>query len=127
MAEFAGLGYYAEVPSVMMDIQRIGPSTGLPTRASQGDIESAHLLSHGDTKHVLLIPGTVQECYEFGQMAFDLAERLQTVIFVMSDLDLGMNLWMTEPFKYPDKKYARGKGLPARTLPAAASWARHRA
>ena len=126
MAEFAGLGYYAEVPAVIMDIQRIGPSTGLPTRTSQGDILFAHLLSHGDTKHVLLIPGTVNECYEFSQMAFDLAERLQTVIFVMSDLDLGMNLWMSEPFRYPDKKFDRGKVLHAKDLERIGEWARYR-
>jgi 2-oxoglutarate/2-oxoacid ferredoxin oxidoreductase subunit alpha len=126
MAEFAGLGYYAEVPAVICDIQRIGPSTGLPTRTAQGDIESAHLLSHGDTKHVLLIPGTVNECYEFGQLAFDLADRLQTVIFVMSDLDLGMNLWISEPFKYPDKKFDRGKVLHAKDLERVGEWARYR-
>ena len=126
MAEFAGLGYYAEVPAVICDIQRIGPSTGLPTRTSQGDIEAAHLLSHGDTKHVLLIPGTVNECYEFGQLAFDLADRLQTVIFVMSDLDLGMNLWMSDPFKYPDKKFDRGKVLHAKDLERVGEWARYR-
>jgi len=126
MAEFAGLGYYAEVPAVICDIQRIGPSTGLPTRTSQGDIEFAHLLSHGDTKHVLLIPGTVQECYEFGQLAFDLADRLQTPIFLMSDLDLGMNLWMSDPFKYPDKKFDRGKVLHAKDLERVGEWARYR-
>ena len=127
MAEFAGLAYYAEVPAVIMDIQRIGPSTGLPTRTSQGDIEFAHLLSHGDTKHVLLIPGTVEECYEFGQLAFDLADRLQTVIFVMSDLDLGMNLWMSEPFKYPEKKFDRGKVLTAKDLNRLeGKWARYK-
>jgi 2-oxoglutarate/2-oxoacid ferredoxin oxidoreductase subunit alpha len=126
MAEFSGLGYYAEVPAVICDIQRIGPSTGLPTRTSQGDIEFAHLLSHGDTKHVLLIPGTVQECYEFGQLAFDLADRLQTPIFLMSDLDLGMNLWMSDPFKYPDKKFDRGKVLHAKDLERVGEWARYR-
>jgi 2-oxoglutarate/2-oxoacid ferredoxin oxidoreductase subunit alpha len=126
MAEFAGLAYYAEVPAVIADIQRIGPSTGLPTRTSQGDIEAAHLLSHGDTKHVLLIPGTVEECYEFGQLAFDLADRLQTVIFVMSDLDLGMNLWMSKPFTYPEKKFDRGKVLSAADLERIGEWGRYR-
>ncbi|MBI4057356.1 MAG: 2-oxoacid:acceptor oxidoreductase subunit alpha [Elusimicrobia bacterium] len=111
MSEFAGLGYYAEVPSVIFDIQRIGPSTGLPTRTAQGDMQFVSTLSHGDTKHVLLIPGTVQECFDFSMMAFDLAERLQTPVFVMSDLDLGMNLWLTDPFPYPEKPYDRGKVL----------------
>jgi 2-oxoglutarate ferredoxin oxidoreductase subunit alpha len=127
MAEFAGLAYYAEVPAVICDIQRIGPSTGLPTRTAQGDIEFAHLLSHGDTKHILLIPGTAQECYEFGQLAFDLADRLQTPIFVMSDLDLGMNLWISESFKYPEKKYDRGKVLTVQDLERlGGKWARYR-
>ncbi|MEA2683610.1 MAG: 2-oxoglutarate/2-oxoacid ferredoxin oxidoreductase subunit alpha [Chloroflexota bacterium] len=126
MAEFAGLAYYAEVPMVVMDIQRIGPSTGLPTRTSQGDIEFAHLLSHGDTKHIVLIPGTVEECYEMGQMAFDLADRLQTVVFVLSDLDLGMNLWMSEKFKYPEKKFDRGKVLSAKDLERIGEWGRYK-
>jgi len=127
MAEFAGLAYYAEVPAVIMDIQRVGPSTGLPTRTSQADIESTHLLSHGDTKHVLLLPGTVAECYEFAQLAFDLAERLQAPIFVMSDLDLGMNLWMSEPFKYPEKPFDRGKVLSVDDLNRLeGKWARYR-
>jgi 2-oxoglutarate ferredoxin oxidoreductase subunit alpha len=126
MAEFAGLAYYAEVPAVVMDIQRIGPSTGLPTRTSQGDIEFAHLLSHGDTKHIVLIPGTVEECYEMGQMAFDLAERLQTIVFVLSDLDLGMNLWMSDKFKYPERKFDRGKVLSAKDLERIGEWGRYR-
>jgi 2-oxoglutarate ferredoxin oxidoreductase subunit alpha len=111
MAEFAGLGYYAEVPVVIFDIQRIGPSTGLPTRTSQGDIGFAYTLSHGDTKHLVLLPGTVEECYEFARDAFDYADRFQTPVFVLSDLDLGMNLWMTPEFKYPDKPFDRGKVL----------------
>src|ERR1700674_1118308 len=111
MAEFAGLGYYAEVPVVIFDIQRIGPSTGLPTRTSQGDVGFAYTLSHGDTKHLVLLPGTVEECYEFARDAFDYAERFQTPVFVLSDLDLGMNLWMTPAFKYPDKPFDRGKVL----------------
>jgi 2-oxoglutarate ferredoxin oxidoreductase subunit alpha len=109
MAEFVGLGYYAEVPAVIVDVQRVGPSTGLPTRTMQGDILSTYFLSHGDTKHVLLIPGSVEECYALTMVAFDLAERLQTPVFVMSDLDLGMNNWMSDPFEYPDKPIDRGK------------------
>ena len=111
MAEFAGLAYYAEVPVVIFDIQRIGPSTGLPTRTAQGDVGFAYTLSHGDTKHLVLLPGTVEECYEFARDAFDYAERFQTPVFVLSDLDLGMNLWMTPAFKYPEKPFDRGKVL----------------
>ena len=111
MAEFAGLAYYAEVPVVIFDIQRIGPSTGLPTRTSQGDISFAYTISHGDTKHLVLLPGSVEECYEFGRDAFDYADRFQTPVFVLSDLDLGMNLWMTPAFKYPEKPFDRGKIL----------------
>ncbi len=111
MAEFAGYGYYAEIPAVVWDIQRIGPSTGLPTRTSQADIRFVHGLSHGDTRHPVLLPGSVRECYDFGMQAFDLAERLQTPVFVLSDLDLGMNLWMSEPFPYPEKPWDRGKVL----------------
>ncbi len=111
MAEFVGLGYYAEVPAVIVDVQRVGPSTGLPTRTMQGDILSTYFLSHGDTKHVLLLPGSVQECYSLTVEAFDLAERLQTPVFVMTDLDLGMNNWMSEPFAYPEKPIDRGKVL----------------
>ena len=115
MAEFAGLGYYAEIPGVIFDIQRTGPSTGLPTRTSQADLTFVAGLSHGDTKHVMLLPGTVKECFEFGIEAFDLAEQLQTPVFVLSDLDLGMNNWMSEPFDYPEKPIARGKVLDRRT------------
>ena len=111
MAEFAGLAYYAEVPVVIFDIQRIGPSTGLPTRTSQGDVSFAYTISHGDTKHLVLLPGSVEECYEFGRDAFDYADRFQTPVFVLSDLDLGMNLWMTPAFKYPEKPFDRGKVL----------------
>lgn len=113
MAEFAGLAYYAEVPIVIFDIQRIGPSTGLPTRTSQADLGFVYTLSHGDTKHLVLLPGTVEECYEFAMSAFDLADRFQTPVFVLSDLDLGMNLWMTRPFKYPERPFDRGKVLSA--------------
>ena len=113
MAEFAGLGYYAEIPGVIFDVQRTGPSTGMPTRTQQGDVLSTAFLSHGDTKHILLLPGSVKECFEFGGQAFDLAERLQTPVFVLSDLDLGMNNWMSEPFDYPEKPMDRGKVLTA--------------
>lgn len=111
MGEFAGLGYYAEIPGVIFDIQRVGPSTGLPTRTMQGDILKTAFLSHGDTKHILLIPASVEECFSFAVEAFELAEKFQTPVFVMSDLDLGMNNWMAHPFDYPDKPMARGKVL----------------
>jgi 2-oxoglutarate ferredoxin oxidoreductase subunit alpha len=116
MAEFTGLGYFAELPGVIFDIQRIGPSTGLPTRTSQADLLSIAFLSHGDTKHVMLLPGSVKECFEFAGAAFDLAEQLQTPIFVLSDLDLGMNNWMSDPFEYPDKPLNRGKILSAEQI-----------
>jgi 2-oxoglutarate ferredoxin oxidoreductase subunit alpha len=126
MAEFAGLGYYAELPGVIFDVQRTGPSTGMPTRNQQGDLLSVAFLSHGDTKHVMLIPGSVKECYEMAQDAFDLAEQLQTPIFVMSDLDLGMNNWMSEPFVYPDKPLNRGKVLSAEDLTRLGGFARYK-
>src|SRR5438874_559325 len=116
MAEFVGLGYYAEVPGVIFDIQRVGPSTGLPTRTAQGDVISTALLSHGDTQHPLLFPCSVEECYSMAIEAFDLAEELQTPVFVMSDLDLGMNTWMSDTFPYPDKPIKRGKVLSADDL-----------
>src|SRR2546423_590017 len=116
MAEFAGLAYYAEVPGVICDIQRVGPSTGLPTRTSQGDILSIAYLSHGDTRHVMLFPGSVSECFSMGIEAFDLAEQIQTPVFVLSDLDLGMNNWMSDPFIYPEKPLKRGKVLTAEDL-----------
>jgi len=111
MAEFAGLSYYAEVPGVIWDIQRVGPSTGLPTRTSQGDILSTAVLSHGDTKHIMLFPNSVAECFSMAQDAFNLADHLQTLVFVMSDLDLGMNNWMSDPFEYPTTPIKRGKIL----------------
>jgi len=111
MAEFAGLGYFAELPGVIFDIQRVGPSTGMPTRTMQGDLLSIAYLSHGDTKHVMLLPASVHECYQFAMEAFDLAEQLQTPVFILSDLDLGMNNWMSEPFAYPEKPLKRGKVL----------------
>lgn len=113
MTEYAGLAYFAEIPCVIWDIQRMGPSTGLPTRTSQGDILMAYYMGHGDTRHILLLPASMWECFEFGWRSFDLAERLQTPVFVMSDLDLGMNLWMSEPFAYPDQPMDRGKVLSA--------------
>jgi 2-oxoglutarate ferredoxin oxidoreductase subunit alpha len=126
MAEFAGLGYYAEIPGVIFDVQRTGPSTGLPTRTSQADLLSTAFLSHGDTKHVVLLPGTVKECFEFGYAAFDLAERIQTPVFVLSDLDLGMNNWMSEPFVYPEKPQDRGKVLTAEDVEKLGGFARYR-
>jgi len=126
MAEFAGLGYFAELPAVVWDIQRMGPSTGLPTRVSQGDLLLAYYLGHGDAKQVCLLPGSVKECFEFGWRAFDLAERLQTPIFVLSDLDLGMNHWMTEPFEYPAEPMDRGKVLSAEDLERLGGFARYR-
>jgi 2-oxoglutarate/2-oxoacid ferredoxin oxidoreductase subunit alpha len=111
MAEFAGLGYFAELPGVIFDIQRVGPSTGMPTRTMQGDLLSIAYLSHGDTKHVMLLPASVSECYQFAMAAFDLTEQLQTPVFVLSDLDIGMNNWMSDPFVYPEKPLNRGKVL----------------
>jgi 2-oxoglutarate/2-oxoacid ferredoxin oxidoreductase subunit alpha len=111
MGEFAGLAYYAETPAVIFDVQRVGPSTGLPTRTAQGDLIQAAFLSHGDTKHILLIPSSVEECYEMAQDAFDLAELFQGPVFVMMDLDLGMNNWMSDAFKYPTRGVNRGKLL----------------
>lgn len=111
MTEYAGLAYFAEVPLVVWDVQRVGPSTGLPTRTAQGDLTFTYFMGHGDTQQVILLPGSVSECFEFGWKAFDIAERLQTPVFVLSDLDLGMNNWMTEPFEYPDVPMDRGKVL----------------
>jgi 2-oxoglutarate ferredoxin oxidoreductase subunit alpha len=126
MAEFTGLAYYAEVPGVVWDIQRVGPSTGLPTRTSQGDILSTAFLSHGDTKHIMLIPSSVSECFDMAQDAFNLAEQFQTVVFVMSDLDLGMNNWMSEPFRYPDTPIQRGKVLTKEDLKRLGGFARYK-
>ena len=116
MAEFIGLGYFAEVPGVVWDIQRVGPSTGLPTRTAQGDVNQVAYLSHGDTQHIVLIPSSVGECFEFAGEALDLAEEFQTPVFVLSDLDLGMNNWMSDPFEYPTKPIKRGKVLTAEQL-----------
>jgi 2-oxoglutarate ferredoxin oxidoreductase subunit alpha len=126
MAEFTGFGYFAEIPTVIFDVQRIGPSTGLPTRTAQADLLSVHTLSHGDTKHIVLLPGSVGECYSFAIEAFDLAERLQTPVFVLSDLDLGMNNWMSEPFQSPDKKFDRGKMLSKEDLEKIGKFERYR-
>ncbi len=111
MTEFAGLAYYAEVPVVIWDVQRIGPSTGLPTRTSQGDLTFTYHIGHGDSHSVILLPGDVSECFDFGWQSLDLAERIQTPVFVLSDLDMGMNQWMSKPFQYPDKPMDRGKVL----------------
>jgi 2-oxoglutarate ferredoxin oxidoreductase subunit alpha len=111
MTEFAGLAYYAEVPVVVWDVQRIGPSTGLPTRTSQGDLSFVNSIGHGDTQSIILLPGNVEECFEFGWRAFDVAEELQSPVFVLSDLDMGMNQWMSKPFEYPDVAMQRGKVL----------------
>lgn len=111
MTEYAGLAYFAEVPLVVWDVQRVGPSTGLPTRTAQGDLTFTYFMGHGDTQQIILLPGSVSECFEFGWKAFDIADRLQTPVFVLSDLDLGMNNWMTKPFEYPDKPIDRGKIL----------------
>jgi 2-oxoglutarate ferredoxin oxidoreductase subunit alpha len=126
MSEFAGLGYYVEVPGVIWDIQRVGPSTGLPTRTSQGDILSTAFLSHGDTKHILLIPCSVDECFTMATDAFNLAEQFQTLIFVMSDLDLGMNNWMSDPFQYPTTPIKRGKVLSKEDLDKLGGFARYK-
>jgi 2-oxoglutarate ferredoxin oxidoreductase subunit alpha len=126
MAEFTGLAYFAEIPAVIFDIQRVGPSTGMPTRTAQGDILSVAYLSHGDTRHVMLLPGSVTECFDMSIAAFDLTEQLQTPVFVLSDLDLGMNNWMTEPFTYPEKPMQRGKVLSAEDLTRLDGFARYK-
>jgi 2-oxoglutarate ferredoxin oxidoreductase subunit alpha len=126
MSEFAGLAYYVEVPGVIWDIQRVGPSTGLPTRTSQGDILSTAVLSHGDTKHIMLIPCSVEECFTMATEAFNLAEQFQTLIFVMSDLDLGMNNWMSDPFPYPTTPIKRGKVLGKDDLDRLGGFARYK-
>lgn len=127
MSEFVGLAHFAEVPIVVIDVQRMGPSTGLPTRTSQGDFLSAATLSHGDTSHPLLIPATPKECFEFTARAFDVAERLQAPVFVMLDLDLGMNFWTSEKFEYPDWDLDRGKVLTETQIEALqGDWGRYR-
>src|SRR5437667_1159661 len=126
MSEFAGLSYYAEIPAVVWDIQRVGPSTGLPTRTSQADILSTAFLSHGDTKHIMLFPSSPHECFEMAMDAFNLAEEIQTIVFVMSDLDLGMNNWMSDPFPYPEKPIERGKVLTKEDLDKLGSFSRYK-
>jgi 2-oxoglutarate ferredoxin oxidoreductase subunit alpha len=126
MAEFCGLGYYAEIPGVIINVQRTGPSTGMPTRTQQSDLLSAAFLSHGDTRHPILLPGSVKECFELTLAAFDLAERVQTPVFLLTDLDLGMNNWMSEPFDYPAKPLDRGKVLTAEDLERLGGFARYR-
>lgn len=126
MAEFAGLAYFAEVPAVLWNVQRVGPSTGMPTRTAQADLIPSFYLSHGDTKHIVLIPSSVKECFEFGVEAFNLAERFQTLVMVLSDLDLGMNTWMSDPFEYPEKPLDRGKVLTAEDLDRLGDFARYR-
>jgi len=126
MTEFTGYAYYAEIPAVIWDIQRIGPSTGLPTRTSQADLLTVAFLSHGDTRQVMLFPSSVDECFDYGMRAFDLAERLQTPVFVLSDLDLGMNVWMADPFPYPEEPWDRGKVLSAEDLERIGKFERYR-
>ena len=111
MQEFIGLAYFAEIPSVFWDVNRVGPSTGLPTRTQQSDLSMLYEGSHGDTQHIVIIPGTVEECFEFGWRAFDISERYQTPVFGLSDLDLGMNRWACEGLTYPDTPMDRGKTI----------------
>ena len=116
MAEFAGLAYFAEIPAVFWNITRMGPSTGLPTRTSQGDLLFTHFLGHGDSRQICLLPGNLKEAFEFGWKSFDISESLQSPVFVVSDLDLGMNNWLSDPFDYPDQPITRGKVLDAKAL-----------
>ena len=125
MGETIGLMYFAEIPGVIWDVQRMGPSTGLPTRTSQGDILSAVHCSHGDTRHPVLFPANPKECFEFALLAFDLAERAQTPVFVLTDLDLGMNTWMSDRFDFPDKPFDRGKVLKKEDLEKRGEFARY--
>ena len=126
MNEFIGLSYFAEIPAVIFDVQRGGPSTGMPTRTQQSDLLLAAYASHGDTKHVMLLPGDPGECFEFGALSFDLAERLQTTVFVMLDLDIGMQEWLVEPFKWDDsRRLDRGKVMTAEELEAGKFFGRY--
>lgn len=125
MSEFIGLAYYAEVPAVIFDVQRVGPSTGLPTRTQQCDIQMCATASHGDTKHIMLFPSTPKECFEMGQEAFNIAERMQTPVFVMTDLDLGMNSWVDDELVYTKPQYDRGKVLDAAALDKVKEWGRY--
>jgi 2-oxoglutarate ferredoxin oxidoreductase subunit alpha len=126
MSEFIGLGYFAEIPGVFIDVQRVGPSTGLPTRTMQGDTLKNAVLSHGDTRHPVLMPSSPEEAFEMCGLAFDLAERYQTPVFVNLDLDLGMNNWMSAPFRYPEKPQDRGKVLTAEDLERLGGFARYK-
>jgi 2-oxoglutarate/2-oxoacid ferredoxin oxidoreductase subunit alpha len=126
MSEFTGLAYYAETPAVIFDVQRVGPSTGLPTRTAQGDLLTTAFLSHGDTKHLMLFPASVDECYTMAMDAFNLAEQFQTPVFVMLDLDLGMNNWMSDAFKYPETPIDRGKVLTPDVLKRIGEWGRYK-
>jgi 2-oxoglutarate ferredoxin oxidoreductase subunit alpha len=126
MSEFIGLGYYAEIPVVVFDVERVGPSTGLPTRTAQGDVLTTALLSHGDTKHPLFFPCSPEECFSMSVEAFQFAEKFQTPVFVMTDLDLGMNNWMADPFVYPEAPIARGKVLTAEDLDQLGGFARYK-
>jgi len=126
MSEFVGLGYFAEIPVVIFNVQRMGPSTGLPTRTAQGDLMTCATLSHGDTRHPMLIPSDPKECFEMAGEAFDLAEELQTPVFVMLDLDLGMNYWMADRFEYPEKPFNRGKVLGAEDIERLGEFGRYR-
>jgi 2-oxoglutarate ferredoxin oxidoreductase subunit alpha len=127
MTEYTGMAYFAEVPLVIWDVQRVGPSTGLPTRTAQGDLTFTYFMGHGDTQQIILLPSSVNECFEFGWRAFDIAERMQMPVFVLSDLDLGMNNWMTKPFEYPDVPMDRGKILwEADIERLAGNWGRYR-
>ena len=126
MAEQVGLAYFAEIPAVLIDVQRMGPSTGVPTHPSQGDMIAAYYLSHGDCRHPMLIPGNIPECFEFACEAFNVAERFQTLVFVMSDLDMGMNAWLSDPFEQPAAPIDRGKVLSAEDLERIGDWGRYR-
>jgi 2-oxoglutarate ferredoxin oxidoreductase subunit alpha len=126
MSEFVGLGYYADIPTVIFDVERVGPSTGLPTRTQQGDLLTTATLSHGDTKHPMFFPCSPEECFSMSMEAFDFAEHFQTPTFVMTDLDLGMNNWMSDPFEYPTTPIKRGKVLTAEDLEKTGGFARYK-
>ena len=126
MQEFVGLAYFAEIPAVIFDVQRAGPSTGMPTRTQQSDLMAAAYASHGDTKHVVLLPEDPRECFEFGAASFDLADRLQTPVFVLLDLDIGMNDWLCEPFAWDDsRRLDRGKVMTAEALEEGRTFGRY--
>ena len=126
MTEFVGLAYFAEIPVAIVDVQRMGPSTGLPTRTNQGDIVKLHYLGHGDCRHIVLIPGSVAECFAFTAESIDLSQEFQTPVFVATDLDLGMNLWLSDPFAYPEKPLRHGKVLDAEALERLGLFERYR-